>query len=347
MFSFGDYSKLFWIAILVPGMVALSCIRFKIIKRKLETLSVFKERFQDSFDFVFSSLRFVMKEFFFAVAMVLIVVAVAKPRIGYEYKEVKTSGSDIVVVLDLSKSMYAQDVKPSRIEVAKRKIKDLLSLVRGDRVGVVVFSGSSFVLCPLTQDYSVVDLFLESLDYGTMLVPGTSLDEALLSAISSLNEASWDESQSRSIVLLTDGEDHGAALDKVVESAKENSISIHTMGIGTLQGGPIPLESGGFQQDRSGKIVITKLNQDILRSISEKTSGVSEIVSLDGSEMSRIYYQGILKQDKVQSDDHQKLSATGVTKEKVWNEKYGPFTGVALLLLLVSYFIRPIRRKTT
>ena len=343
MFSFGDYSKLFWLIILVPAVCFISWYRLKILRKKLEVLSLFKDRFQDSFGFDFSTARFILKDLFFLIALILIVVAISKPRIGYEWKEVKTSGTDIVVVLDLSRSMLAQDVKPSRLEVAKRKIKDLLGLLRGDRVGVVVFSGSSFVLCPLTQDYSVVDLFLESLDYGTMLVPGTSLDEALLSAISSLNEASWDESQSRSVVLITDGEDHGRSLDKVLASAKENGIMVHTLGIGTLDGGPIPLETGGFQKDKSGRIVITKLNQDILKDIAQKTSGVSESLSLDGAEMERIYYHGILKQDKLTLEAHNNSSVSGVSKEKVWNEKYGPFVGGGLFFLLLSFFIRPLR----
>lgn len=340
MFSFGDYSKLFYLIILIPLMIILGYLRYSSIRKKLLCLSRYKERFFDSLGILFSTPRYIISKVFLILAVVFILVAIAKPRIGYEWKEKKTYGADIVVVLDLSKSMYVADVPPSRLEVAKRKIKDLLDLVHGDRIGVVVFSGSSFVLCPLTQDYSVVDLFLESIDYGTMLVPGTSLNEALLSAISSLVDSSYDGSLSKSIILLSDGEDHGEGLDKVLESANQNSIMIHSIGIGTSQGGPIPIETGGFVKDKSGRIVISKLNPKILEKISDQTGGIYQSLSTDSYEMARIYQAGILKQDKIQQTNTETRQVQGVIKEKVWNERYGVFVGVALLLLLMSFFIQ-------
>lgn len=206
--------------------------------------------------------------------LLLMALALMGPQWGFHWQEVKRRGVDIVVALDVSKSMLAEDVKPSRLERAKLAIQDLLGQLKGDRIGLVAFAGKSFVQCPLTSDYGAYKLTLDELNVDTIPRGGTALAEAIRSSAKAF-EASV--SDSRALILITDGEDHaGSALEAAKAAAKEG-VKIFCIGIGTSEGELIPIvdEAGNktFLKDREGRTVKTRLDESALRQIALAANG--------------------------------------------------------------------------
>jgi len=208
----------------------------------------------------------------------LLILSAARPQEAGQARPAKARGVDVVLALDISRSMLAQDVRPSRLERAKAELGAMLDRLRGHRVALVAFAGAAFVQCPLTTDVDAAKLFLRALDPREMPIPGTSLSRALSTSIDLLKEATQKtQARGKAILLLTDGEGHDE--DPLVEAklAKEKGIVVHTVGFGTEGGGPIPEydEEGrwtGWKKDE-GKEVLSTLNTELLRKIAEHTGG--------------------------------------------------------------------------
>lgn len=208
--------------------------------------------------------------------VVLAAMALARPQWGEEKKQVERKGIDLIFLLDTSLSMLAEDIKPNRFEKSKQEIKSLVRRLKGDRVGMVAFAGSGFLQSPLTLDYSAFFLFLDAINVGFIPDPGTSLDRAIHMAIQTFPEKNLKH---KAIVLFTDGEDHEGGIPEAIEAAKKSAVRIYTIGVGTPNGDPIPLKDergqrGGFKKDRSGQVVITKLNAPLLEKIAVETGGL-------------------------------------------------------------------------
>jgi Ca-activated chloride channel family protein len=264
-------------------------------------------------------------------AVLLTVFALARPRWGFEWLEMKTRGVDIMIALDVSRSMMAEDVKPNRLERAKREVVDLLNITRGDRVGLVAFSGVGFVQCPLTADYAALKMFLDLLDPSLIPVPGTAIGMALNLSLKSLRDASSDSTEGKAIILMTDGEDADPETKEMVEEARKAGVKVFVLGIGSDAGAPIPEKEGGFKKDASGGVVISKLDEKLLTFIAEKTGGVfTRSISGDG-DLERIYNRGI----KVSSEDKELTT----TREKLWRERYQWFLLAAIFFVVAEFFI--------
>ena len=173
-----------------------------------------------------------------AVALAMIIFALAKP-IGFDWQDRPAGGVDIMVVLDLSNSMLADDLKPNRLERAKGELSDLLDMLQGDRIGVVAFAGASFVQCPLTRDYSLAKLLLSQLDTDLIPIQGTMMGDALRKATDSLLKGEAADSEGKAIILITDGEDQGSSPIEASKEAGEKGIRIFSIGIGEAGGSPI------------------------------------------------------------------------------------------------------------
>ena len=198
-------------------------------------------------------------------AAALVILAVANPQIGTKIEDIKQIGIDVYILLDVSKSMAAEDIKPSRLEKAKFEISRLIMKLQGDRIGLVVFAGEAFIQFPLTSDYSAANLFLNAVDFNTVPQQGTAIGPALEMAIKSFPEK--DETK-KVIVLITDGEDHEGNIDAAVDAARSKDIAVYAIGLGSPGGVPIPVkdESGnprGYKKDNQGNIVLTKLDEEI------------------------------------------------------------------------------------
>lgn len=217
-----------------------------------------------------------------AVALLLIafffaILALARPQWGEEKKKVERKGVDLIFLLDTSLSMLAEDAKPNRLTKSKIEIKNLVRRLKGDRLGMVAFAGSSFLQCPLTLDYSAFLLFVDALKPGYIPNPGTSLSRAIRLGVRAFPEESR---KFRAILIFSDGEDHEGEIDQALGEAKKAGVRIYAIGVGTPEGEPIPLRSGtdqkitGYKKDRSGAVVVTRLNAPLLSRIAKETGGL-------------------------------------------------------------------------
>ena len=218
------------------------------------------------------------KSALFVAGLALLCLSLAGPRIGTKLKEVKREGVDLVIALDVSLSMEAEDVAPSRLSRAKNELKKLLGGLRGDRVGLVVFAGDAFLQCPLTTDYSALRLFLDVADRDLLPTPGTDFEKALTEAVRALEGASQDlqtEGRSRALIIVSDGENHVANLESILSRAREAGVVIYTVGVGETGGVPIPVYQGGrrtFHRNLAGEIVQTRLEERELRRLAQDGS---------------------------------------------------------------------------
>jgi len=256
------------------------------------------------------------------------IIALTEPKFGYKWEESERKGIDIIVAVDVSKSMLANDIQPSRLERAKRKISDLLSIMQGDRLALVAFSGSSFLQCPLTLDYDAFRMFLDYLDPSLIPISGTSLYSALKTSIDAFPKES---SRGKAIIIITDGEDHDKDFSSIIETLKKENIRVFSIGIGKEVGSPIQLEDSSLKKDEEGNIVITKQDSSLLKNLSVKTKGMY-VNSVSGDiDIIKIYLQGI----RTLYD----TSEFKGTKKKVYNERFQIFLGLALILICIEFLI--------
>ena len=265
-----------------------------------------------------------------------IVFALAGPRWGSHYQEVFQKGVDIMLVVDVSQSMLVEDVAPNRLERARREILDLLRVVRGDRVGLVAFSGAAFVECPLTLDYKAVEMFLNALRPDLIPVPGTDLGAAIEAAVSSFHaELETD----RVVVLITDGEDNEGRGLEAARAAAEQGVKIFVFGIGETSGGPIPAPGGkgGFRKDEKGEVVLSKLEERGLKQIASTTGG-NYVPAVTGDlDLDVLYFEGIRSKTELQELKSGKI--------RVYEERFYIFTLGAFFLLLLEGLV--VDRKGT
>lgn len=287
-----------------------------------------------SLAFRLSRPRLVVKELLLLLSLLLLIVAAAGPRWGWRWIESRQMGLDVLVAVDVSRSMEAKDLDPSRIERARRMVMDLLDVAEGDRIGLVAFAGDAFVQCPLTTDFSAVRMFLEVLNTELIPVQGTDMAAALRSGLKALTTGG--EGQGKFMVVLSDGEDHNSKLDSALEDVKKAGIKIISVGMAGTEGAPIPASDGSFKKDRSGNMVISKLDESTLKKLADATGGLYLRADSPEARMDRIYRENIRKVGTERE--------TRASKEKVWFERYQWFAGVALLLLLLESLIRDVRR---
>lgn len=207
------------------------------------------------------------------VAFAMIAVALAGPKWGFRWEEIRREGIDMLIALDTSRSMLTPDVKPNRIERAKLAILDLVGELQGDRVGLIGFAGSAFVQCPLTLDYAAFSESLRAVDVGIIPKGGTALAEAIVAGIEAFEGR---QGKHAALVLMTDGEDHEGGVDEAVQQAIAAGIKVYTVGIGTPGGELITIEEDGkteYLKDRQGQVVKSRLDEETLRRIATETGG--------------------------------------------------------------------------
>ena len=262
-------------------------------------------------------------------AVVFLILALSQPRWGYYWKDLEQKGVDIVIALDVSSSMLAQDIKPNRLERAKYKIIDLLNMLEGDRVGLVAFAGTSYLQCPLTLDYSAARIFLNAIDTELIPVPGTAIGHAVRTSVKAFNT---QDTRSRAIILITDGEDHTGDAIQSANWAKERETKIFAIGIGNNVGAPIPnLKPGasGFKKDKNGEVILTKLDEPTLQQMALQTGG-SYVRSVSGDmDLKKLYLENI--KHKVESKEIK------TERKRVWEERFQWMIFAALLCLTVKY----------
>ena len=252
-------------------------------------------------------------------ALGLISVVLARPQYGTRNEEVKRSGIEIAIAVDVSNSMLCQDVSPSRLEKSKMIVSKLVEMFDEDKVGLVAFAGSAITLLPMTSDYVSAKMFLDQLNPETISIQGTNVAEAITRATAGFSKKN---NVGRALILITDAEDNEAGAIEAAKQAKEAGIQIFVLSVGTAQGGPIQMYDGTFKKDLSGNVVTTKLNEQIGKDIAQASGGM--YIHVDQTNMA----QAILEQEigKMQKED---ISASMYS---AYDEQ---FVAVALLLFFV------------
>ena len=269
-------------------------------------------------------------------ALAALILALAGPRWGSRYQEVRRKGVDIMMLVDVSRSMMVEDVKPNRLERATREIIDFLKVVEGDRVGLTAFAGAAFVQCPLTLDYAALSMFLSILQPGIIPVPGTDLGTAIETGLSAFDERTETD---KVMLLITDGEDNENRGLQAARKAAGQGVKIFVFGIGDPSGGPIPAGNGqgGFKKDKSGNLVLSKLDEKTLQDIATETGG-GYVRSMAGDlDLDILYFDGIKQKTEAQTLKSGKI--------KVSEEHFNLFVLAAFLLLIFEELVDDKRRS--
>ena len=313
--SWGSVWILWWLLFLLP--FAWMCKRFLLSRnRAWKELRYYEhsKKWRNSFVLV-------------GFGYTCIVIALAQPRWGYETVQQEKELRDIVVVLDVSRSMLAQDVLPSRIERAHWELQTFVESVHGERIALVVFAQRAYVRMPLSKEYPVfLDLLKES-HPNQIRSQGSDVSTALLLA----SELFSDDSGAHAIVLVSDGEDHSQNLEETVQQIAKKGISVYSLGIGTTEGGTIPLSSGAYVRDERGEIVVSTRKDTGLQYISQHTGGIFTLSQAGRSDWDILYTKGI---EKLRS--RARLSE----EEQIWNELFVWPLGLGMICFLAVYVVR-------
>ena len=264
-------------------------------------------------------------------ALALLLMALARPQWGEVKQTVSQQGVQVMVALDVSKSMLAQDLKPDRLTRAKMEIDQLMNHLNGDEVGLTVFSGASFVLFPLTSDYNTARSFLDSAKPSIISRPGTAIGEAMRTAMRGFDDG---RNSQKVVVVMTDGEDNAADVNAATQEAAKAGVMVYTIGFGSSSGDVIPEydDAGnqvGVKKDKSGQTVVSTLNEQALRDISAATGAQYYPATADGSELDALAAQ----LNGLQKGDIQRSDAVQHSEQFQW------FLAPALLMLIASEFI--------
>jgi Ca-activated chloride channel family protein len=282
-----------------------------------------------------------LKAFLILSVVFFCILALIRPKYGMKSEQVKRRGIDVVIAVDVSLSMYAQDIKPNRLEKAKHEISNFIDHLGGDRVGLVAFAGDAFLQCPLTLDYSAAKIFLDILGPGLIGTPGTNLGAALETALSAFDPK---EKKYRVMVLLTDGEDHRGKAEKWAEEAARQGVIIYTVGIGSSGGVPIPMKGKhgniSYKKDRQGKVVSTRLDELTLQKMSLTTNGKYFHAAPGRFELDEVVKE-------INNMEKRELEAQAFTR---FIERFQIPLAIALVLIILEMLIsdrRKVRKEWT
>ena len=321
----------FFLLLLIP--IALILV-FLSKKLRLRTFSKFAEnRFYNYYFQQFSSFKFNLKNTFLIIALFFMIIALARPQWDREMQIVQKEGVDIVICMDVSKSMDARDIQPSRIERAKDQISLFIDQLKGDRIAIVTFAGRSFVQCPLTDDYGAAKLFLSLLDTETVTSYGTNIGKALETSLKVFSE----KDKHKIIILVSDGEDLEEKAVHYAEEAKKQGAIIYSLGIGSPDGITIPIldENGNtvYAKNDAGEIIFSKLNIDILSRIAKATNGRFFPITPQQSEIYQIL-------NDIKTMEKKKIDTRQYSRYK---DQYSYFVIAALIFIIIEFLIMVVR----
>jgi len=269
--------------------------------------------------------RMKLKFILFTTAVILVILAAARPQFGSKLREQKSEGIEMMLAVDISNSMLAEDFEPNRLERTKYAINKLFDGLEQDRVGVIVFAGDATVQLPITSDYRMAKAFAKRISRSMASVQGTSIGKALSLAEMSFSSGSGD---SRVIILITDGEDHEGNVMQAAERAAEQGIRIFTIGIGTPEGAPIEI-GGEFIKDEKGDMVVSKLDEKMLQ----------EIARITGGAYIRATKQSIGLDEIVRAINDMEQSELSTVRFEEYNEQFQYLIAIAFALLLVEFWL--------
>lgn len=271
-------------------------------------------------------------------AFMFLVIAISNPQIGTSIEKSERKGTDLMICLDISNSMLAEDIKPNRISRTKQSLNSLIDQLSNDRIGIVIFAGSAYVQLPITNDYSAAKTFIDIIDPSMISNQGTAIGEALEIANESFGEK--NNNKSRSIILISDGEDNEEEAVNIAKKIAKDGVIINTIGLGLAEGALIPINKKGaskieYKKDANGSYVMTKLNEDILKDIATSGNGVyikanNASIGLDNI-LARI--------NKMDKNEYQAIAY------KDYENRFYIFAFIALLFLVIEFFVFEKKNK--
>ena len=324
MFRFA-HIELLWLLWTIPAFVAAYWAYTRHKRRQLQEFgdTELMEQLMPNA----SRIRPTVKFSILMVALALLIIAAARPQFGQSERTEKRQGIEAIVALDISNSMLAEDVAPNRLDRAKQMLSKLMDNMVNDKVGLVVFAGDAFVQLPITCDYVSAKMFLNSIKPELIKTQGTAIGQALATSIRCFGEQS---DASRVIILITDGENHEDDAVAVAKRAKEEGIQVLVVGIGKPEGSPIPLPgTNDYRKDRQGNVVVSRLNEEMCREIAQAGGGI--YVRCDNTNTAMRALQKEL--DKLATQEIETQVYTD------YNEQFQSFALIALLLLVIDFFI--------
>ncbi|MCQ2335831.1 MAG: VWA domain-containing protein [Paludibacteraceae bacterium] len=321
MFRFA-HSEFLYLLFLIPLLMGLFYYGLIIKSKRLKRMG--EKRLLSNLMPEVSHIRPRVKFYLSLVALTLLIYVAAGPQYGSKKEKVKHQGIEMMVCIDVSNSMLSDDVKPDRMSRAKQVLGRLIDKLENDKVGLIVFAGDAYVQMPMTTDVGSAKMFLNSINPGMVSLQGTDIASAIRMSMGMFSEK---EGVSHSIVIITDGEDHEAAAVDAAKMALQSGVSVNVMGLGTPQGGPIPIKgTNSFRKDREGNVIITRLNEQMCADIAAAGGGV--YVRADNANNAV----------RALSKELDKLAKTDMETEVYsnFNEQYASFAVVALLLILLE-----------
>ena len=331
MFRFANI-EILWLLATIPVFVAAYIAYTRHKRRQLEAFG--DAELMESLMPNASRVRPTVKFSIVMVALTLLIFAAARPQFGQSERTEKRQGIEAIVALDISNSMLAEDVAPNRLDRAKQMLSKLMDNMSNDKVGLVVFAGDAFVQLPITCDYASAKMFLNSIKPEQIKTQGTAIGQALSTSIRCFGEQS---DASRAIILITDGENHEDDAVAVAKRAKEEGIQVLVVGIGKPEGSPLPIPgTNNFRKDRNGNVVVSKLNEEMCREIAQAGGGI--YVRCDNSNTATKAIQKELNKLATQEIETQVFTD--------YNEQFQSFALIALLLLVIDFFIFNRKNKS-
>ena len=329
MFFIFANEKFLWLLVIAPLLPIIYAVMLRLRRRRIERFGDRRlvEELMPSKSISKGWVRLVL----FDLGFVFFVLGLARPQLGAKLSNHETRGAEIVICLDVSNSMLARDYSPNRLDRAKLAIARLADKLQNDRIGLVIFAGTSFVQLPVTNDYVSAKMFLNSIDTRSIPVQGTAIGSAITTATGSFSSQS---EKSRAIVVITDGENHEDDPVQAAQAAAEAGIKVYTIGVGSSRGEPVPVD-GELLKDKDGNIVVTKLDEDMLQKIAEAGNGAYIHAGNDEFGLNPII-------DDLRELEAERLSSV-VFEE--YDEQYMYFFAIALAFLVIEMLIGERKSK--
>lgn len=323
----------FWLLLVIPVIIVFFLllqfwkryVQNKFISKKLlKKLSPNRSLFK-------SVLKFIV----LCLAFMCLIIALVNPKIGTKLETIKREGVDIVFAIDVSKSMLAEDIAPNRLEKSKQLVTQIINNLASDRIGIIAYAAKAFPQLPITTDYASAKMFLQSMNTDMLSSQGTAIDEAIQLARTYYDD---EEQTNRVLIIISDGEDHNDIATNIAEEASEEGIRIFTIGVGDVNGGPIPIKRNGivlnYKKDNQGETVITRLNEEILKSIAAEANGKY----INGRSTTKVVEE---IREILNKMDKKEFEAKQFAEYK---DQFQWFLGLGLFFLFIDVFL--LERKT-
>ncbi len=315
MLRFDNPSSL-WLLAIIPILALLNLIYWQRQKRRYKRLgdkSLLRQMMPEV-----SKYRPTVKFWMMLAAIALVVVIIARPQMGSKISHEKREGIEIIIAMDISNSMKAEDVVPSRLQKSKLMVENLIDKFSNDKIGLIVFAGDAFVQLPITSDYVSAKMFLQNIDPSLIASQGTDIAHALNLAMNSFTKSNVG----KAVVVITDGEDHEGGAVEAAKAAHDKGMNVFILGIGDTKGAPIPDGEGGYMKDNAGNTVMSALNEEMCQQIAQ--AGKGKYIHVDNTSEAQ----------EILNDQLSKLQS-GETQSVIYSEYDEQFQAVVIVLLLL------------